>query len=75
VVEAFREYPFCDEDRPVMERESVMDPVVDELSVSVRVNENDLVDTGDRRSGVVRVWELAAEVEMDGRTCARELSE
>lgn len=49
-----------------------MDPVVDELSVSVLVNESDLIDTGDRKSEGLRSVEFANDVEMDGRECRRE---
>lgn len=71
VADPFRAYPFCDKERPVIETESVIDPVVDELSVSVRVKEIDLVDAGDRKSDDVRALELlfATYVEIDGRGC------
>lgn len=65
--EPFRAYPFCDSDRPAMDTESVKDPVVDELSVSVRVNESDLADTGERKSGVGRALEFARDVDIGGR--------
>lgn len=52
-------------DRPIMAEESVTEPVVDELSVSVRVSDIDLAEIGDLSSEVFRAREIELAIDVD----------